>query len=279
MLYAAILMGGLLLGAEAQVGLGTAAPFNVLAATTITNTGLTVVDGQLGIYPNGGTSITGFPPGISGGVHGGDAVAKQAQVDATSAYNKAAALASTKALTGQDLGGMTLLLGVYTFTSSAGLTGILTLDAQGDPNAQWVFQIGSTLTTASASSVRLINGANACNVFWQVGSSATLGTGTTFAGNILAHTSITVTTGCSVNGGLYALTAAVTLDTDKVTQCQGSAVVTSASTTAKPTTTTTASGKFIPMLSLEYTITAFANYLIAATSTITSTITVIVTQR
>jgi hypothetical protein len=136
MLYAAILVGGLLLGAEAQVGLGTAAPFSVLTATTITNTGLTVVDGQLGIYPNGLTSITGFPPGISGEVHGRDAVAKQAQVDATSAYNKAAALASTKALTGQDLGGMTLLPGVYTFTSSAGLTGTLTLDAQGDPNAQ-----------------------------------------------------------------------------------------------------------------------------------------------
>ncbi|KAK4984005.1 hypothetical protein LTR50_006876 [Elasticomyces elasticus] len=212
MFYKALLIGGLALSANAQVNLGTAAPFGVLAASAITNTGLTVVGGQLGIYPNGVTSITGFPPGISGTVHGADAVAKQAQADATTAYNAAMTLASTKALTGQDLGGMVLPPGVYTFSSSAGLTGILTLDAQGNSNAQWVFQIGSTITTASASSVVLINGANACNVFWQVGSSATLGTGTMFAGNIIALASITVTTGSSNNGGLYALTAAVTLD-------------------------------------------------------------------
>ncbi|KAK4984757.1 hypothetical protein LTR66_008380 [Elasticomyces elasticus] len=202
MFYKALLIGGLALSANAQVNLGTAAPFGVLAASAITNTGLTVVGGQLGIYPNGVTSITGFPPGISGTVHGADAVAKQAQADATTAYNAAMTLASTKALTGQDLGGMVLPPGVYTFSSSAGLTGILTLDAQGNPNAQWVFQIGSTITTASASSVVLINGANACNIFWQVGSSATLGTGTMFAGNIIALASITVTTGSSNNGGL-----------------------------------------------------------------------------
>ena len=269
-------MGGLLLGADAQVSLGTAAPFSVLAATTITNTGLTVVGGELGIYPNGASSITGFPPGISGDIHAGDAVAKQAQADASSAYNQAAGLASTKALTGQDLGGMTLPPGVYTFTSSAGLTGTLTLDAQGNPNAQWVFQIGSTLTTASASSVLLINGANACNVFWQVGSSATLGTGTTFAGNIIAHTSITVTTGSSVNGGLYALTAAVTLDSNKITQCQGSPVVSSGTSTP---TASTQPCKSIVSLSLKYTLFAFANYITAVTSTITSTITTTVTQK
>lgn len=241
MLYAAVLLAGcLVLGADAQVTLGTAAPFSVLAASAITNTGLTVVQGELGIYPDGASSITGFPPGISGTVHGADAVAKQAQADAQTAFNEAAALASTKALTGQDLGGMTLPPGVYTFSSSAGLTGALTLDGQGNSNAEWVFQIGSTLTTASASSVLLTNGANACNVFWQVGSSATLGTGTTFAGNIIAQASITVTTGCSVDGGLYALTAAVTLDDNQITECQGTTAVSSVSSSIPATTSATA---------------------------------------
>lgn len=276
MLYAATLIGGLILSANAQVSLGTAAPFSVLAASAITSTGLTVVAGELGIYPNGATSITGFPPGISGQVHGADAVAKQAQADATSAYNEAVALASTKDLTGQDLGGMILPPGVYTFTSSAELTGILTLDAQGNSNAEWVFQIGSTITTASASSVLLINGANACNVFWQIGSSATLGTGTIFAGNIIAEASITVTTGCSVFGGLYALTAAVTLDDNLITQCQGSTVITSSTLTATPTT---ASGMSNRRASLGHVIFAFAYYFTVPTSTITNTITVTVTQR
>ena len=135
---------------------------------------------------------------------------------------------------------MTLYPGVYTFTSSAGLTGSLTLDAQGDANAEWVVQIASTLTTASAYSVLLINGANACNVFWHICSSATLGTGNTFAGNVIAQAPITVTTGCSVDGGLYALTAALTLDTNAVTQCQGSPVVASSTSIVS---TTAASGK------------------------------------
>lgn len=130
MRYAAILMGGLILGAEGQqVGLGSAAPFSVLAATTITNTGLTIIEGQIGVSP--GSAITGFPPGVSGPQQAANAAAQQAQADATTAYNTAKGLASTQALTGQDLGGMTLAPGVYTFMSSAQLTGILTLDGKG----------------------------------------------------------------------------------------------------------------------------------------------------
>ena len=158
--------------------LGTAANFAVLAGSTVTNTGPTALIGDLGVSP--GTAITGFPPGSRdrGTIHAGDAVAAQAEVDLTTAYNVLAGEAVDQDLTGQDLGGHTLTPGVYHFSSSAQLTGTLTLDAQGDPNAVFVFQIGSTLTTASNSSVVLINGADACNVFWQVGSSATLGTST-----------------------------------------------------------------------------------------------------
>ncbi|GAC1401329.1 MAG: hypothetical protein NVS4B9_19260 [Ktedonobacteraceae bacterium] len=205
--------------------LGTAGNFAVLAATTVTNTGLTKLTGDLGVSP--GTACTGFPapctgggPGtVSGTIHAGDAVAAQAQTDALAAYNNAAGQACTTDLTGQDLGGKTLTPGVYCFTSSAFLTGTLTLDAQSNPNGVFIFKIVSTLITASASKVRLINSANACNVFWQVGSSATLGTTTSFVGNILAMTSITATTGATSNGGLYALNGAVTLDTNTVSTC------------------------------------------------------------
>ncbi|MFN2389860.1 MAG: ice-binding family protein, partial [Actinomycetota bacterium] len=199
----------------APVDLGTAGSFAVLAGTTVTNTGTTSVDGDLGVSP--GTAVTGFPPGqVNGTIHRGDAVAAQAQSDLTVAYNSAAGRACDFVLTGSDLGGMTLTPGVYCFASSAQLTGTVTLDAQGDPSAVFIFQIGSTLTTASGSSVNLINGASACNVFWQVGSSATLGTGTSFAGNILALTSITAQTGTTVQGRLLARNGAVTLDTNVV---------------------------------------------------------------
>ena len=135
--------------------------------------------------------------------HAADAVALQAQNDLTTAYNAAAGLVHTQDLTGQDLGGLTLMPGVYFFSSSAQLTGTLTLNDQGDPNAQFVFQIGSTLTTASNSSVVTINGGSmpGCTVFWQVGSSATLGTGTAFEGHILALTSITLNTGATILDG------------------------------------------------------------------------------
>ena len=201
--------------------LGTAQSFAVLGASAVTNTGPTVVTGDLGISPNTIASITGFPPGvILGTVHASpDPVALQAQNDTTAAYLQLAGQAcpATNNLTGIDLGGLTLVPGVYCFSSSAQLTGTLTLDAQGDPNAAWVFQTGSTITTASGSSVVLINGAQACNVFWQIGSSATLGTTTTFLGNILALTSITLNTNASLFGRALARNGAVTLDSNVVT--------------------------------------------------------------
>ena len=198
-----------------QSTLGTAQSFAVLGGSTVTNTGATIVDGNLGVDP--GLSVTGFPPGlVHGTVHAGDAVALQAQADVTTAYNTLAGQALTKDLTGQDLGGMRLVAGVYRFSSSAQLTGALTLDAQRDPSSVFVFQIGSTLTTASNSSVLVINAGQDCNVFWQVGSSATLGTTTAFKGNILALASITLNTDATVIGRVLARNAAVTMDTNDV---------------------------------------------------------------
>lgn len=204
-----------------DVDLGKANNFAVLAGSTITNTGSTIINGgDVGLSP--GTAITGFPPGVVSfpyTIHAADAVALMAKADLTTAYNAAAGLALTKDLTGQDLGGLTLTPGVYFFSSSAQLTGTLTLNDQGNPDAVFVFQIGSTLTTASDSSVVSINDPSTpgISVFWQVGSSATLGTGTDFQGNILADTSITANTDVTVDGRLLAETGAVTLDEDTIT--------------------------------------------------------------
>ena len=206
--------------AWAQISLGTSQSFAVLGGSTVTNTGSSVITGNVGVSP--GSSITGFPPGIvaGGSIHAADAVASQAQSDLTTAYNAAAGTPCGVDLTGQDLGSVgTLTPGVYCFTSSAGLTGTLTLNFQGNPNALFLFKIGSTLTTASGSSVVLTNtGGTTCptNLFWQVGSSATLGTGSSFAGNILALTSITMTTGAALTGRALARNGAVTLDTNTV---------------------------------------------------------------
>lgn len=204
-------------GAQAATAptLGTADGFAVLAGSTVTNTGPTVVTGDLGVSP--GSAITGFPPGIVNGTqHSADGVALQAQDDLTTAYDNAAGQACNTALTGVNLGGLVLTPGVYCFTSSAQLTGTLTLDAQGDSNAVFIFQTVSTLTTASGSVVKMINGGSTCNVFWKVGSSATLGTTTSFLGNILALTSITLTTGASLTGRALARNGATTLDSNTI---------------------------------------------------------------
>jgi hypothetical protein len=200
------------------IDLGNAASFAVLAGSTVTNTGPTVIGGNLGVSP--GSAITGFPPGLVNGggtIHAADAVAADARTSLLIAYNFAAGEPFNSNLTGQDLGGLTLTPGVYFFGSSAQLTGTLTLNAQGDPNAVFIFRIGSTLTTASNSSVVFTNGGVGNNLFWQVGSSATLGTTTAFTGNILALTSITLNTGANINcGRALAINGAVTLDTNNV---------------------------------------------------------------
>jgi hypothetical protein len=187
--------------AQTAPTLGAAASFAVLGGSTVTNTNPTLVSGDLGVSP--GSAVVGFPPGtvINGTIHATDAVAAQAQSDVTTAYNALAGQACQTVLTGTDLGGLTLVPGVYCFTSGAQLTGTLTLDAQGNPGAVFIFQIASTLITASNSSVLLINGASPWNVFWQVGSSATLGTNTSFVGSILALTSISLTTGATITSG------------------------------------------------------------------------------
>jgi hypothetical protein len=213
--FAALLYGPSKAGAQLS-------SFAVLGGSTVTNTATpTVVTGDLGVSP--GSAVTGFPPGIvtGGTIHAADAVAAQAQVELTTVYNNLASTACTANLTGQDLGGKTLTPGVYCFSSSAQLTGTLTLDAQGNPNAVFIFKIGSQLTTASASSVLLINSGSSCGVFWQVGSSATLGTGTALLGNVVALQSITLNTGASVSGRALARNGAVTLDNSNVTVCSG----------------------------------------------------------
>ena len=222
-LLALALLVAPVLTSTAQAGpppvlLGTADSFAILGGTTITNTGDSVINGDLGLHP--GTAVTGFPPGtVNGAQHVTDAVAQQAKTDLTTAYLDAAGRPFS-ATSPPDVGGRTLTAGVYRTGSvaSLGLTGNLTLDAQGDPRAVFIFQIESTLTTASASSVSLINGAQGCNVYWQVGSSATLGTTTAFRGNILALTSISVNNGVTVDGRLLARNGAVTLINDVVTR-------------------------------------------------------------
>jgi hypothetical protein len=194
------------------VDLGTAGTYSVLGGQTVTNTGPSVLSHNVGVSP--GTAITGFPPGLAlGDTHAADAHALQAQSDLTTAYNDAAGQAPDASIAG-DLGGLTLEPGVYNASSSIGLTGTLTLDAQGDPDAVFIFQVGSALTTASDSTVALLNDAQACNVFWQIGSSATLGTNTTFVGTIMALTSISVTTGTTVDGRALARNGSVTLDSN-----------------------------------------------------------------
>jgi len=227
--------------AATQPDLSTAARFAVLGGSAVTNTGSSVISGDLGVYP--GTSVSGFPPGtLNGTQHINDAVAQQAQSDLTTAYNTAAAQPPTQDLTGKDLGGMVLTPGVYRFSSSAGLTGALTLDAQGSSNAVFIFQIGSTLTTASAATVRLINGAQECGLWWQIGSSATLGSGTTFRGSLMALTSITLNTGANIpSGRALARNGALTLDTNRISIPTSCSLGSSPSPTTAPSSSASAS--------------------------------------
>ncbi|MCU1384293.1 MAG: hypothetical protein JWL71_2990 [Acidobacteria bacterium] len=203
--------------AQTAPSLGTAQSYAVLGGSTVTNTGPSVIGGDLGLSP--GTAVTGFPPGVvvGGAIHAADAAALSAQSSLTTAYNSAAGQPCTQDLTGQDLGGKTLTPGVYCFSTSGALTGTLTLNAQGNPAAVFIFKFGSTLTTASGSSVVMSNGGSQCNVFWQVSTSATLGTTSAFAGNILALTSISATTGANIVGRALARNGAVTLDTNNIT--------------------------------------------------------------
>ncbi len=229
--------------APSPVNLGTAGKFAVLAGTTVTNTGPSHITGDLGVSP--GPAVTGFPPGvITGTQHDGDPVAFQAQADLTTAYNDAAGRTPDTSVSG-DLGGLTLTPGVYNSVSSLGVTGTLTLDAQGDPSAVFIFQMDSTLITAAASQVVLTGGAQASNVFWQVGSSATLGANSTLAGNILALTSITVSADATIDGRALAVNGAVTLDTN----------TTSDLVPALTITKTANAGNIAPGGTVRYTIT------------------------
>ncbi len=220
---------GLVVAATA-LDFGAANSFSVLAGSTITNTGSTVINGDLGLSP--GTSVTGFPPGIvNGAQHITDSAAANAQIALTAALNNAAGQSATSTIPA-ELGGTTKTPGVYDSNDGTfKITGTLTLDAAGDPNAVFIFKAGTTLTTAGASNIVLINGAQACNVFWQVDSSATLGVNSTFKGNILALTSVTLTTGANVEGSIFASVGAVTIDSNTITKATCAAVITPVATT------------------------------------------------
>ena len=232
------------------VNLATSANYSVLASSTVTNTGESVLDGSVGLSP--GTAITGFPPGIVNApatIDATTATALAAQADLTIAYVDAANRPLDFTTGNPDLVGLTLIPGVYAAASKAplGLSGQLVLDGQGNANAVFIFQTDSTLITSSSSSIALINGASECNVFWQVGSSATLGSGSFFVGNILALTSITVESSTVVHGRALARNGAVTLDNNVFTQpsCVPTTdlapIATAPSTTVASSTTTVAS--------------------------------------
>jgi hypothetical protein len=216
------------------IDLGTAAAASVIAGSAVTNTGPSVLGADLDTAPATASSITGFPPGtILGTEHADDGVAQDAQSDLTTAYNAAASAPSTANETGVDLGGQTLTEGVYTASTAMSLT------LTGSASSVFIFQAGTTLITGSASSVVLTGGVQACNVFWQVGTSATLGTTTSFQGNILAYTSISVGNGSTIAGRALARNGAVTLDDDTFTApgCNTTPPVTTAPVTTAPVTT------------------------------------------
>ena len=255
--------------AQAPVGLGTAGSFAVLAGSGITNTGATTIVGDVGTFPTpaetGFTSVT-----LIGTDHGADAVTQQAKSDLTNAYNVAAGSGPGTAVA-TELGGTTLTPGVYTADTLA-ITGTLTLDTLGDPTAVFIFQSASTLITASGSSVVVLGGSNACNVFWQIGSSATLGTGSQLIGSLLALTSITANAAATIRGRLLAQNGAVTLEANTITSnlC-APPTTTTVTTTGTPTPTFT-----VPPTST--TVSALATTTTQASST-TATTTTTTTDR
>ncbi|HEY2706098.1 MAG TPA: ice-binding family protein, partial [Candidatus Dormibacteraeota bacterium] len=238
---ATLLWTPLAVSAATAPTLGTDTSFAVLGGSTVTNTGPTSITGDLGLSP--GSAVTGFPPGaLNGASHIDDAVSVQAKSDLTTAYNTAAGQPCTATLTG-DLGGRTLTPGVYCYPSAAQLTGTLTLDGGGDPNSLFLFKVGSTLTTASSSRVALVNG-GPCGVFWQIGSSATLGTDTVFVGTMLVNTSITLNTRAGIlPGRALTQTGAVTLDSNHITRppdvCTTPSTSSTTSLTSSPSSSTT----------------------------------------
>lgn len=234
--------------AAAPPDLGTAADYAIVANTTITNTGVSVIDGNLALV---GPSVTGLAGVVTGRSDIGNAAAARAEADVLSAHQDATGAGPATDMSGVDLGGKTLSPGTYHFGSSAALHGTLTLDGGGASNATFIFQIGSTLTTGTGARVRLINGADGCAVFWAVGSSATIGTGTSLQGNLMALVSITMTTGATIgvgggrNGGrAFAQNGAVTLDTNVIIAPTGPC--NAPAPTPKPTTVPTAAPTALP---------------------------------
>jgi hypothetical protein len=256
---------------EDAVGLGTADPFSVLAGSTVTNTGSTVLSGELGVSP--GNAITGFPPGTAAAIHAGDADAASAQSAVTAAYLDAEGRAPTGTALGSAVAGGTFLAGVYNATSSLDVSGAVTLDGEGDPNAVFVFQVGASMTTASSTSIVLTGNTQACNVFWQVAGSATLGSSTTFAGTVLALTSITLDTGTTVAGRALARNGAVTLDDNVFTDPSCVSTPTTTTVTATPataggSTTVTATVAAVGAAAPTGTVTFTADGVVVGTATI-----------
>ncbi|MEA2681860.1 MAG: hypothetical protein QOK05_188 [Chloroflexota bacterium] len=228
--------------AATQPRLGTALNFAVLAGQTITNTNPTVINGQLGLFP--GSSVTGFPPGVSGVQHITDSTASLAKDDLVTAYTDAANAPTTSDMTGQNLAGKNLTPGVYAFSDAAYLNGPLTLSGKG----VYIFKITSALITGSSdgATVLLANGAQACAVYWQVGSSATIGSATHFQGNIMALSSITMVSGATLIGRALARNASLTLDNNTITPPSGSCDTTGGSSTGTTGTTTSTATPSLP---------------------------------
>lgn len=233
---AALATFGGVASAQTSIGLGTAGAYALLAGEAITNTGPSTINGDIGLSP--GTAVDGFDVAtVNGATNAANPAALQAKSDLTIAYNTAAGLPLTpvEPPVGTELGNRTFLGGTYGSGAPLGLTGAMTLDAQGKSDTVFIFKTASTLTTASNSSVRLVNGANPCNVFWQVGSSATLGTSTAFVGTVMALTSITLDNGATVRGRMLARNGSVTLDNNTITTGECSEPTESSTPTSSPT--------------------------------------------